>query len=135
MDLLYFLLGVVLILMLGTRGPLLCLIVFLLAFLFLNFRHNPVMTINLLLVIGAFYIFLRPIMLVLMFLTRMVGLSTRIFESFLDDELVNYESSSGRDKIHELLWNQIVNDRGGIGYGRDTIAYYGRQCEDDCRAG
>ena len=126
MDLLYFLLGVVLILMLGTRGPLLCLIVFLLAFLFLNFRHNPVMTINLLLVIGAFYIFLRPIMLVLMFLTRMVGLSTRIFESFLDDELVNYESSSGRDKIHELLWNQIVNDRGGIGYGLGSDRIMGR---------
>jgi hypothetical protein len=84
------------------------------------------MTINLLLVIGAFYIFLRPIIIVLMFITRMVGLSTRIFESFLEDELFNYENSSGRDKIHELLWEYIVNDRGGIGYGLGSDRLMGR---------
>lgn len=126
LDLLFFLLGVGLILMFGTRGPLLCLIVYLFAFLFLNYRHNAVMTINLLLVIGAFYIFLRPIIIVLMFITRMVGLSTRIFESFLEDELFNYENSSGRDKIHELLWEYIVNDRGGIGYGLGSDRLMGR---------
>ena len=125
-DLLFFLLGLAMILMFGTRGPLLCLIVYLFAFLFLNYRHNAVMTINLLLVIGVFYVFLRPIMLVLMFLARMVGLSTRIFESFLDDELMNYENSSGRNEIHELLWNNIVNDRGGIGYGFGSDRLMGR---------
>ena len=126
LDLLFSLLGVALILMFGTRGPLLCLIVFLLVFLFLNYRHNPVMTINLLLVIGVFYIFLRPIVVVLMFLTRSVGLSTRIFESILNDELFNYEKSSGRDHIHELLWNLVVNDRGGIGYGLGSDRIMGR---------
>lgn len=117
MDLLYFLLGLALILMFGTRGPLLCLIIFLLAFLFFSYRHNAIMTINLLLVLGAIYIFLRPIMIVLMFLTRMVGLSTRIFESYLEDELFSYENSSSRDTIHEILWNYISNDQRGIGYG------------------
>ncbi len=126
MDLLFFFLGVGMILMLGARGPLLCLLVFLLAFLFLNYRHNTVITINLLLVIGAIYIFLRPIMLVLMFITRMMGMSTRIFESFLEDELFNYEKSSGRDEIHELLWNYIANDRGGIGYGLGSDRLMGR---------
>ena len=126
LDLLFFLLGVAMILMFGTRGPLLCLIVFLLAFLFLNYRHNTVMTINLLLFFGAIYLFLRPIMIVLMFLTRIVGLSTRIFESFLDNELLNYEKSSGRDEIHELLWNNIINDRGGIGYGLGSDRLMGR---------
>lgn len=116
-DLLFFILGVALILMFGTRGPLLCLIVFLLAFLLLNYRHNAAMTINLLLVVGVIYIFLHPIVVILMFLTRIVGLSTRIFESFLDDQLVNYEESSGRNEIHELLWSYISNDTGGIGYG------------------
>jgi hypothetical protein len=117
LDLMFFLLGVAMILVFGTRGPFLCLIVFLLVFLFLNYRQNAVMTINLLLVIGAIFIFLRPIMIVLMFLTRMVGLSTRIFESYLEDNLLNYENSSGRNEIHEILWNYIINDRGGIGYG------------------
>ncbi len=125
-DMLFFLLGLLLILMFGTRGPLLCLIIFLLAFLFLNYRHNAVMTINLLLVIGVFYIFLHPIVVVLMFLTRSVGLSTRIFESFFNDELFNYEKSSGRDDIHELLWNRVVNDRGGIGYGLGSDRLLGR---------
>ena len=126
LDLLFFLLGVALILMFGTRGPLLCLIIFLLAFLFFNYRHNAVMTINLLIVIGVFYIFLHPIVVVLMFLTRSVGLSTRIFESFFNDELFNYEKSSGRDDIHELLWNRVVNDRGGIGYGLGSDRLLGR---------
>lgn len=126
MDLLFFLLGVMMILMFGTRGPLLCLIVFLLIFLFFNYRHNAVMTINLLLIIGAVFIFIRPILFLLMILTKMVGLSTRIFESFLDDELFNYENSSGRDKIHELLWNHIVNDQGGIGYGFGSDRLMGR---------
>ena len=116
-DLLFFLIGVGMILMLGTRGPLVCLIVFLLVFLFLNYRHNAVMTINLLLALGIFYIFLRPIMIILMFLARIVGLSTRIFEKFLEDELIDYENSSGRNKIQEILWSYISNDRGGIGYG------------------
>ncbi len=116
-DYLFFILGSSLILMLGTRGPLICFLVFLFFFSFLNNRHNAVMTINIFLVVGVFYIFLRPIMIVLMFLTRMAGLSTRIFESFLDDQLVNYESSSGRNEIHELLWSHISNDSGGIGYG------------------
>ena len=52
-----------------------------------------------------------------MIFTRIVGLSTRIFESFLDDQLMNYEKSSGRNEIHELLWSYISNDVGGIGYG------------------
>ncbi len=125
-DLLFFLLGVALILMFGTRGPLLCLILYLLVFLFLYNRHNVAMTINLLLVMGFVYIFLRPIMIVLMLVTRMVGLSTRIFESFLEDELFNYENSSGRDEIHELLWNRIINDSGGIGYGLGSDRLLGR---------
>lgn len=116
-DLLFFILGFSMILIFGTRGPFACMILFLLVFLFLNYRHNAVMTVNLLLVLGIFYIFLRPIMIVLMLLTRMVGLSTRIFESYLQDELFNYEKSSDRDKIHEILWNYISNDQRGIGYG------------------
>ena len=126
-DFLFFILGLSMIMMFGTRGPLLCFIIFLISFLFLNYRHNPVITINLLFVIGVFYIFLRPIMLVFMFLTRMVGLSTRIFESFLEDELFNYEKSSGRDEIHELLWNNIINDQGGIGYGLGSDRMMGRR--------
>lgn len=61
-----------------------------------------------------------------MILTRKVGLSTRIFEKFLEDELIDYEDSSGRDKIHELLWEYIVNDRGGIGYGLGSDRLMGR---------
>jgi hypothetical protein len=125
-DLYFFLLGLSLILMFGTRGPLLCLIIYLFAFLILNNTYNAVMTINLLLGMIAVYIFLRPIMLLLMFLTRLVGLSTRIFESFLEDELFNYEKSSGRDEIHELLWNRIINDGGGIGYGLGSDRLLGR---------
>ena len=125
-DLLFFLLGLAMILMFGTRGPLVCLILFLLVFLFVNNRHNAVMTINLLLVLGVFYIFLRPIMIILMFFTRMIGLSTRIFEKFLEDELIDYENSSSRNEIHDILWNYISNDRGGIGYGfgSDRIVGY-----------
>ncbi len=126
-DLLFFLLGGVMILMFGTRGPLVCLIIFLLTFLFINYRHNAVMTINLLLVISVFYIFLRPIIIVLMILTRTVGLSTRIFEKFLEDELIDYEDSSGRNEIHELLWEYIVNDQSGIGYGLGSDRLLGRK--------
>lgn len=126
LNLLFFVLGVALILMFGTRGPLVCLIIFLLLFLFKNFRNNTILTVNLLLVIGAIYIFLKPIMIVLMFLTRMVGLSTRIFESYFDDELMNYEKSSGRNDIHDLLWNNIINDRAGIGYGLGSDRLMGR---------
>ncbi len=125
-DILFFLLGVFLILIFGARGPLLCLIIFLLVFLFHNYKHNTVVSINILIFICTFYIFLRPIMIVLMFLTKMVGLSTRIFESFLDEQLFNYERSSGRNEIHELLWNYIINDQGGIGYGLGSDRLFGR---------
>ena len=126
LDLLFFLLGVMMILMFGNRGSLLCLLVYLIVFLFLNYKNNIVLSINLVLFLGVIYIFLKPIMLVLMYLTRMVGLTTRIFEKYLEDELFSYENSTGRDKIHELLWNNIVNDSGGIGYGLGSDRLMGR---------
>lgn len=126
LDLLFFLSGVMMILMFGNRGSLLCLIIYLLVFLFLNYKNNIVLTINLILILGIIYIFLKPIMIVLMFLTRMVGLTTRIFDKYLEDELFSYENSTGRDKIHELLWNYITNDRGGIGYGLGSDRLMGR---------
>lgn len=124
-DFLFFIFGLMQIMMYGTRGPLVCIMIFLFLFLFQNFRHSTVVIINLLLIVGVFYIFLRPIMLVLMFVSRSVGLSTRIFESYLDDELVNYEKSSGRNDIHEVLWSNITNDSGGIGYGLGSDRYLG----------
>ena len=114
------------ILMFGNRGSLLCLLIFLLGFLFLNYKNNIVLTINLILFLGIIFIFLRPIMLVLMYVTRMVGLTTRIFEKYLEDALFSYENSTGRDKIHELLWSHIINDEGGIGYGLGSDRLMGR---------
>ena len=126
-DIIYFLLGISQILMYGTRGPLVCMMLFVAGYLLQNFRNNSVLAINTLLGLGVVYIFLRPIMLVLMFITRMTGLSTRIFESYLDDELINYQKASGREDIHDLLWNHIINDSGGIGYGLGSDRLMGRK--------
>ena len=116
-DLIFFLIGLAQILMFGTRGPLVCMMAFVAGYMLQNFRNNSVLAINTLLGLGVFYIFLRPIMLVLMNLTRLIGLSTRVFESYLDDALVNYHNASGREHLHDVLWERITNDSGGIGYG------------------
>ena len=126
LDLFYFLLGVMMILMFGNRGSLLCLIIYLLVFLFLNFKNNILLTLYFILLLGGVYIFIRPIVVMLMHLTKMIGLTTRIFDFFMKDALFDYENSNGRNKIHELLWKHIINDRGGIGYGFGSDRMMGR---------
>lgn len=125
-DLFYFILGVMMILMFGNRGSLLCLIIYLLVFLFLNYKDNILLTLYFILSLGGIYIFIRPIMIVLMHLTKMVGLTTRIFDFFMKDALFDYDNSTGRNKIHELLWKHISNDREGIGYGFGSDRMMGR---------
>ena len=49
-----------------------------------------------------------------------------IFESYFNDALFSYENSSGRNEIHEFLWEYIINDRGGIGYGLGSDRLMGR---------
>lgn len=110
------LLGVLMLLSYGTRGPIVCLLSFFtFLVLFLNSNINIKIKILIVLLIGVFIAFLKPIMLFLnYFVGDVLGMSTRIFEKFLEEELIE---STGRDSIFNTLINEIkINDSIG-GHG------------------
>lgn len=112
-------LGIFLILSLGTRGPLMCLLTFFLGYLLLfkQFKHNFTIKVVIAAIFSFLYYILDTIAMALKGISLMLGYSTRIYDSILNDTLANYQDSNTRNLLHEIIIKQIAKDKTGFGYG------------------
>ena len=89
---------------LGTRGPVIC-VAFFIAIYFIAFRtykHNVFIKSLIAGIAGLVYLFATEIVLIFSPVAMFLGLSTRVFDSYLEGTLVNYNESSFRDDIYAV---------------------------------
>lgn len=123
-DLSFFLVGFFLECSMGSRGPFVCILVFAAVYLFFFKRYKHTTLIRSLIVIGTIflYFFSTYIALMMIGLLSLFGKSTRIFDKMLDDSLINYEESSGRDMIQGWLLQRLQGNNGnGFGLLADRL--------------
>lgn len=110
------LLGLMLLLSFGTRGPVICAIVFIAIYLLFIRPSKYQKTMRIITVACAVYAmsFLEQFMTFMQLMTFQLGMSTRIFDKYFDGEL---EDSSGRDYIRETLLRELSIDNSLFGHG------------------
>lgn len=118
-DYIFTMIGMFLILSLGTRGPLVCLLFFIVGYLFFfkKYKNNFLIKSSLLSIFILLYSFVGHIIIFLREISVMLGVSTRIYDSFIDNAFINYEDSNGRNFLHEIIIKKIQEDNDGFGYG------------------
>lgn len=102
----------------GTRGPLLCLFVFIALYvlLFNNWKRSIKIVVLLLFtaISVLIVVYLETILLTTFELSSQLGVSNRVFSLVESGEVVSH--TSGRDQISAVLWRSVEN--GGLfGYG------------------
>lgn len=110
------LLGLMLLLSFGTRGPVICAIVFIAIYLLFIRPSKYQKTMRIITVACAVYamLFLDQFMTFMQLMTFQLGMSTRIFDKYFEGEL---EDSSGRDYIRETLLRELSIDNSLFGHG------------------
>lgn len=110
------LLGFIMILSLGTRGPLLCLILFVAVYLFFfkQSKHQKFLRVITLSITMLAISFLEEFMLIMQSIMVQLGMSTRIFDKYFEGEVT---SSTGRDYISDTLFRVLNNGSNIGGYG------------------
>lgn len=110
------LLGLMLLLSFGTRGPVICAIVFIVIYLLFIRPSKYQKTMRIITVACAVYAmsFLDQFMTFMQLMTFQLGMSTRIFDKYFEGEL---EESSGRDYIRETLLRELSIDNSLFGHG------------------
>lgn len=113
----FLIIGCLLLLSYGTRGPMLSLLAFILIYIlfYTNNRKTKTFTILIVLVSSALIYFAPNLILYLTQLIENWGLSTRIVEKFIEGEIFD---DSGRDNIKTMLLNLMErNPTNHNGYG------------------
>lgn len=112
----FMILGILLLLSLGTRGPLLCLIVFITTYVLFFQQMKYKNTIRFMVVSLALVAitYLEQIALFFQALMIQYGMSTRIFDKYLNGEI---EVSDARDYIKDTLYHELNCDTNGLGFG------------------
>lgn len=123
-DFIFFLIGFFLECSMGTRGPFVCILFFAAVYLlfFKEYKHPAGM--RLLIICGTLLLLSlsTPIAYMMVGLLSVAGMSTRIFDLMLDDSLINYENSNGRDMIHGFLLQKLdANNGDGFGLLADRL--------------
>lgn len=111
--------GVFILLSLGTRGPVICLMSFV-AFYFLFYKHykrNFLVKSVIVLVASVMLIFINDIALGLSQMASSLGLSTRVFESVIEGQMTDIQQSNGRDEIWIETLNYLTNNKVFFGEG------------------
>ncbi len=118
-DLLFFILGFLMESSFGTRGPFVCILFFAVAYLFFfkEWKYKWTIRIILVAIATALFSLSKYIAGLMIILLCTYGQSTRIFDSMLDQSLLNYENSNGRNEIQEELLHILSKDESGIGFG------------------
>lgn len=109
-------LGLVLLLSFGTRGPVICAIVFIAIYLLFIRPSKYQKTMRIVTISLAVFTvsFLDHFMTFMQMLTFQLGMSTRIFDKYFEGEM---EASAGRDYIRETLLRELATDNPLYGHG------------------
>lgn len=109
--------GSILLFSLGTRGPIICELVFVILVVFLaDFKHKKLIR-SLVCVLTFFlYYFLDKLLLAFQVIFGNSGLSTRLISLISGDEFFLNSSSLARQDIYDKLFSAI-KDAGPLGYG------------------
>lgn len=110
------LLGLLLLLSLGTRGPVICAIVFIAVYLLFirPSKYQKTMRIATISLAIVAFSFLDRFMMFMQMLTFQLGMSTRFFDKYFEGEM---ETSVGRDYIRETLIKELMSDSTLSGHG------------------
>lgn len=115
LNVVFSLIGILLLFSFGTRGPIVCVIIFVVSFFlfYKEFKYPVAGRITTVAVGILFYLFLKPLMTLLLSFLQAIGMSTRIAEKYLDNTIMD---ANGRDILHDQILNMI--DSGPFwGYG------------------
>lgn len=104
--------AVFILLSLGTRGPIICVMTFVALYflIFKSFKRNLLVKFIIAILAGLFIFFSDEIMKGLGIFAEAMGLSTRVFDSVKEGTLANYQESNGRDDIWEGIFSYITNN-------------------------
>ena len=110
------LLGIFLLLAFGTRGPVICEIIFIVSYLiFFKPTKHKILKNIVVLSVGIYLLkFFEQIMLVLQFMVMQVGMSARVFDTFFEGE---FGTSDGRNTITTTLLSELKVDDSILGHG------------------
>ena len=108
----------------GVRGAVVAVLFFIVFYLIVYKHYTYNAFIKILTVVLAYIIFvyIDVIAMTLMVISQQLGLSTRIFESVLDDKMINFSESSYRD----VIWNNVINTLKANGNLLDCNLYVDR---------
>lgn len=117
-DLIAMIIGFVLLISYGTRGPVMAIIVFAVAyFIFVKQTKNKIVTYLAVLTVVFFVIlFMDTIIDLLRQIVSSMGMSTRILDSFAEGEITD---PNGRDNINKTLLSVIKENPWGLGVAAD----------------
>lgn len=120
LDIILSIMALFLLLIMGTRGPVVVYLVFFLGMVLIfnqYKRFNILKKVLVFISLFGVYYFLTPILTGVAMFVASLGLSTRVFDSFLDSRMFDFSESSGRDEIFFQMKHAIESDFSGFGYG------------------
>lgn len=108
-------LGIIIIALMGSRGPLICITLAIVVYLvFFKQYKKPILAYTLIIMIAiALLLSLEQMMIMLYKLAESVGLSVRVFDKFLEGA---FASSGSRERIKDILLEKI-SENPILGYG------------------
>lgn len=119
-DVMLLIIGILMLTFMGTRGPIVVFMFFVVGYLLFFKQYKSYAILKKILIIMLFalvYYYLKYILLFLLGLAVYLGFSTRVFDSIINEEIANINSSSGRDTFYGNILSAIKEDSVGFGYG------------------
>lgn len=118
-DVILAIIGTTLLFLMGARGPIVVYAIFVVGYFVFFRQYNKYALLKrgiAITLFSAFYYYMELIILAILPIAMTLGFSTRVFDSILDDKMVNMEESSNRDNFYASVIEEIKNDN-GFGHG------------------
>lgn len=109
--------GILSLFSLGNRGSIICVLVFVFFYFFFlkEYKHKFRSVSSLIIAIGTILFFIDPILDYMYEWSESMGLSTRVFDSIQDETMMDYDNSSGRDKLAVRVFAILYEHPFGVG--------------------
>lgn len=124
-NIIYLFVALLLLLFMGTRGPILVCAAFIVGYYVLINRFERKNLLKKFLITASFvffYLFIVPITEFIAPLAAHLGFSTRVFDSIIGQRMIDIDESSGRDYFYQSVYDSILNNDGfGYGWGGDRL--------------
>lgn len=94
----------------GARGPIVVYAIFVVGYFVFFRQYNKYALLKrgiAITLFAAFYYYMELIILAILPIAMTLGFSTRVFDSILDDKMVNMEESSNRDNFYASVIEEI----------------------------